>query len=263
MARRPSIGHQKIEIRRIKSKNARQVCFSKRRTGLFKKASELAILCGVELAIVVFSPGRKPYSFGHPSVQAILERFDPIGQAGRGGVADIGEANRKLAEINRQYGEVRAQLDMEKARKKRLDAAMAKHRAEANPFIAWLEADLRDIGEEELVAFSAALAKVQGALAVSADKVLLNSLNQDLATMVARSSSSGNNQVHLPQQLLANNGVLFDQFGAGINNFYNNSGVDMHMQMMMDMAMPLPVPGLVSSGIETMMHEEFGFLGSY
>ena len=36
------MGRQKIEIRKIESEEARQVCFSKRRAGLFKKASELA-----------------------------------------------------------------------------------------------------------------------------------------------------------------------------------------------------------------------------
>ncbi|KAJ0553238.1 putative transcription factor MADS-type1 family [Helianthus annuus] len=35
------------------------VTFSKRRPGLFKKASELYILCGVEITIVVFSSSQK------------------------------------------------------------------------------------------------------------------------------------------------------------------------------------------------------------
>ncbi|CAN1184727.1 Agamous-like MADS-box protein AGL61 [Linum perenne] len=53
----------------------RQVTFSKRRSGLFKKASELCTLCGVDIAIIVFSPGQKVFSFGHPSIQAIVDRF--------------------------------------------------------------------------------------------------------------------------------------------------------------------------------------------
>ncbi|CAA6657720.1 unnamed protein product [Spirodela intermedia] len=51
------------------------VSFSKRRSGLFKKAAELAILCGAEIAAVVFSPAGKPFSFGHPSVEAIADRL--------------------------------------------------------------------------------------------------------------------------------------------------------------------------------------------
>ena len=80
---------------------ARRVCFSKRRGGLFKKASELAIMCGAEVAAVVISPTRtKVFSFGHPSAKAIIERFAPtgLGAASRGG-AGAGEDNRHLAEI--------------------------------------------------------------------------------------------------------------------------------------------------------------------
>lgn len=69
------MGRRKIEIAMVKKPEARQVTFSKRRMGLFKKANELSILCGTKIVIVVFSPGNKPYSFGHPSVDAIASKF--------------------------------------------------------------------------------------------------------------------------------------------------------------------------------------------
>ncbi|KAK7398986.1 hypothetical protein VNO78_10161 [Psophocarpus tetragonolobus] len=69
------MGRRKIEITEVKDPNTKQVTFSKRRTGLFKKANELSILCKAEVAIVVFSPGNKPYSFGHPSVDVVAEKF--------------------------------------------------------------------------------------------------------------------------------------------------------------------------------------------
>ncbi|KAH0464097.1 hypothetical protein IEQ34_006883 [Dendrobium chrysotoxum] len=68
-------GRKKIEIKLIEKEENRQVCFSKRRQGLFKKASELSILCGAEVAAVVFSPAGKPYFFGNPSVDHVLRRF--------------------------------------------------------------------------------------------------------------------------------------------------------------------------------------------
>ncbi|PKU63158.1 agamous-like MADS-box protein AGL62 [Dendrobium catenatum] len=68
-------GRRKIEIKRIEEEQKRQVCFSKRRQGLFKKASELSTLCGVEVAVVVFSPAGKPYFFGQPSVDHVLNHF--------------------------------------------------------------------------------------------------------------------------------------------------------------------------------------------
>ncbi|KAJ3708409.1 hypothetical protein LUZ61_012114 [Rhynchospora tenuis] len=70
-----SMGRQKIAIERIQKEDARQVCFSKRRVGLFKKAHELSVLCGAHLAVLVFSPAKKPYSFGHPSVPQVIERY--------------------------------------------------------------------------------------------------------------------------------------------------------------------------------------------
>ncbi|OVA16555.1 Transcription factor [Macleaya cordata] len=73
--RKPSMGRQKIEIKRIEKRNARQVAFSKCRVGLFKKASEHCTLCGAETAVIVFSPAEKSYSFCHPSVDTIVDRY--------------------------------------------------------------------------------------------------------------------------------------------------------------------------------------------
>ncbi|XP_030514177.1 agamous-like MADS-box protein AGL29 [Rhodamnia argentea] len=69
------MGRRKIEIAMVTDSCTRQVTFSKRRTGLFKKANELAILCAVQIAIIVFSPGGKPFSFGHPNVESLVHRF--------------------------------------------------------------------------------------------------------------------------------------------------------------------------------------------
>ena len=59
MVKKPSKGHRKIEISKIPKKNHLQVTFSKHRSGLFKKASELCTLSGANVAIIVFSPIRK------------------------------------------------------------------------------------------------------------------------------------------------------------------------------------------------------------
>ncbi|XP_062093391.1 agamous-like MADS-box protein AGL29 [Humulus lupulus] len=69
------MGRRKIEMEMVKDSSCRQVTFSKRRTGLFKKANELATLCGAEVGILVFSPGGKPFSFGNPNVRYITDRF--------------------------------------------------------------------------------------------------------------------------------------------------------------------------------------------
>ncbi|KAM7524292.1 hypothetical protein LguiA_014194 [Lonicera macranthoides] len=55
------MGRGKIEIRRIDNSTNRQVTFSKRRSGLLKKAKELAILCDAEVGVIIFSSTGKLY----------------------------------------------------------------------------------------------------------------------------------------------------------------------------------------------------------
>ena len=57
-----------------------RLTFSKRRSGIYKKASELATLTGSEIAILVFSQSGKPFSFGHPSIEAVANRFVGLNQ---------------------------------------------------------------------------------------------------------------------------------------------------------------------------------------
>jgi hypothetical protein len=53
----------RVELRRIEDRVSRQVRFSKRRAGLFKKAFELSLLCDAEVALIVFSPAGKLYEY--------------------------------------------------------------------------------------------------------------------------------------------------------------------------------------------------------
>ncbi|OMO85381.1 Transcription factor, MADS-box [Corchorus capsularis] len=70
------MGRGKVELKRIEDKSSRQVTFSKRKNGLIKKARELAVLCDVELALVIFSPRGKLYQFSSgESLRKILERY--------------------------------------------------------------------------------------------------------------------------------------------------------------------------------------------
>ncbi|XP_073059620.1 agamous-like MADS-box protein AGL29 [Primulina eburnea] len=72
---RKSLGRRKIEMKLIADENARVVTFSKRRNGLFKKATELSTLCGAKIAIIVFSPCKRAYSFGSPNVDYVTDQF--------------------------------------------------------------------------------------------------------------------------------------------------------------------------------------------
>ncbi|KAI9079268.1 hypothetical protein K1719_038753 [Acacia pycnantha] len=67
---------KKIEIKKIDNITARQVTFSKRRRGLFKKAKELATLCDAEIGLIVFSSTGKLYDYASSSMQQVTQRHD-------------------------------------------------------------------------------------------------------------------------------------------------------------------------------------------
>nr|XP_017256371.1 PREDICTED: agamous-like MADS-box protein AGL62 [Daucus carota subsp. sativus] len=70
-----SKGRQKIVMAKMSKESNLKVTFSKRRSGLFKNASELSTLCGVEIAIIVFSPRKIVFSFGYSNVEQIFDKF--------------------------------------------------------------------------------------------------------------------------------------------------------------------------------------------
>ncbi|KAI9177606.1 hypothetical protein LWI28_017229 [Acer negundo] len=67
---------QKIEIKKIDNTSARQVTFSKRRRGLFKKAHELSTLCDAEIALIVFSSTGKLSEYSSSSVKQVIEKYN-------------------------------------------------------------------------------------------------------------------------------------------------------------------------------------------
>nr|ABK21698.1 unknown [Picea sitchensis] len=69
------MAREKIEIKRRANASARQVTFSKRRRGLFKKAQELSILCEADVALVVFSSTGKLYDYSSSSMKVILDQY--------------------------------------------------------------------------------------------------------------------------------------------------------------------------------------------
>lgn len=66
------MGRGKIVIRRIDNSTSRQVTFSKRRSGLLKKARELSILCDAEVGLIIFSSTEKLYDFASTRFGQIL-----------------------------------------------------------------------------------------------------------------------------------------------------------------------------------------------
>jgi hypothetical protein len=55
----------KTVIEKIESTTSRQVTFSKRKSGLFKKAKELGILCDAQVGVVLFSNTGRLYEYSN------------------------------------------------------------------------------------------------------------------------------------------------------------------------------------------------------
>ncbi|XP_013635570.1 PREDICTED: agamous-like MADS-box protein AGL62 isoform X1 [Brassica oleracea var. oleracea] len=112
-------GRRKIQIVKMEKDSDLQVTYSKRRQGLFKKASELCTLCGVEIGILVFSPGRKVFSFGNPDVRYVFNRFK-IYHQNPFQLTEFGPS-ATIRDLNSILSQELVKLEKEKARRKILE----------------------------------------------------------------------------------------------------------------------------------------------
>ncbi|XP_054795060.1 MADS-box protein SVP-like isoform X2 [Prosopis cineraria] len=91
------MAREKIKIKKIDNVTARQVTFSKRRRGLFKKASELAVLCDAEVGLIVFSSTGKLFEFCNSSTKDMITRYNQYSHA-------INQQDRPSLELQLENG---------------------------------------------------------------------------------------------------------------------------------------------------------------
>nr|XP_018628470.1 truncated transcription factor CAULIFLOWER A-like isoform X2 [Nicotiana tomentosiformis] len=78
------MGRGRVQLKRIENKISRQVTFSKRRSGLLKKANEISVLCDADVALIVFSTKGKLFEYSsESSMENILERYESYSYAER------------------------------------------------------------------------------------------------------------------------------------------------------------------------------------
>lgn len=167
---RPSKGRQRIEIRRIEDAGRLEVTFSKRKSGLQKKASELFLLCGSPVALVVFSPGKKAFALGTPSVDHVLRRYAPIPGEEEdckllAVLQDTDDASAaadraEMEAIVRRTEETKARSATEKARMDAIGKTVRQTAAMAGRKF-WWEADADKLGEAELPEFANVLRRLR------------------------------------------------------------------------------------------------------
>ncbi|XP_026406184.1 agamous-like MADS-box protein AGL61 [Papaver somniferum] len=102
MARKPSMGKQKIEIKRIRNENTRQVTVSKRKGGIFKKAHELGTLCGAHVAVIIDSPAGQPYSYINS--ETVMDRY-LSGDTRTPTPPVMPHREARILELNKEYSE--------------------------------------------------------------------------------------------------------------------------------------------------------------
>lgn len=69
------MGRRKIEIQPLTDDRNRTVTFVKRKAGLFKKAHELAVLCQVDLAVIIVGANNKVYEFSSVDTKELLDCY--------------------------------------------------------------------------------------------------------------------------------------------------------------------------------------------
>ncbi|EPS61135.1 hypothetical protein M569_13664 [Genlisea aurea] len=100
------MGRSKLPIKKIENTTNRQVTFSKRRYGLIKKAYEIAILCDIDLALIMLSPsGRLSHFSGRKRVEDVIYRYVNLSDRDREWIVPNKE------EIQKQIIEMQHQLE--------------------------------------------------------------------------------------------------------------------------------------------------------
>ncbi|KAF8776383.1 hypothetical protein HU200_003619 [Digitaria exilis] len=230
MKRKKTMGRQKIEIKPIKCIDARNVCFSKRRHGLFKKASELCALTGAHLAIIVFSPAGKPYSFGQPSVDALIDGYlDPGSYVAATSEAEAAAQAAVLSENHGECERLEKAIEEEARRRTALDAAARAAGVDDDDKV-------RGSGMPELVAMLAALERVQAeADAVKRAYEIFAAEEAAAAIMMqqqyASTTDAGGDAVQF--QYSSGAGGAFTADGGGAGSSSHQEDMDLKLQMMM------------------------------
>ncbi|KAK8315062.1 hypothetical protein V6Z11_D01G212900 [Gossypium hirsutum] len=154
---------------KIKYESNLQVTFSKRRSDLFKKASEPCTLCGVEIAIRVFSSGNKVFSFGHPDVENILNVY-VHNTKDTSPTRQLIEAhhNAIILRLNAQLNEMMSQMEAQKKRGEELDK-MRKASQEQN----WWESPIEELSLPQLQFLRSAMAELKKIMQREAEQLII------------------------------------------------------------------------------------------
>ncbi|KAK7392712.1 hypothetical protein VNO78_21158 [Psophocarpus tetragonolobus] len=189
-------GRQKIEMKKISNERKLRVAFSKRRTGIVKKASELATLCGVDLAVIMFSPSNQVFSFGTPNVESVIQRYmarepHPII------THDLNQTycTEDEAELRAELNRLNEQIAAEKKRKKHLNQML---KASRENF--WWATPIKKMNKAQLENYKKLLDEVKACLTNKREKLLFEKTLTKLSSQffAGEGSSSSADKTNTP-----------------------------------------------------------------
>ncbi|CAJ2638000.1 agamous-like MADS-box protein AGL62 [Trifolium pratense] len=161
-------GRQKIEIKKISNERSMQVAFSKRRNGLFQKAYELFTLCGAYVALIIFSPSGKVFSFGNPDLYTVIDRYfsrvPPVNNNIRQFIEGFPSTN--VRDLNAQLTQANDALDREKKRGDDLS-----HICKMIEDPSWWASPIDEMNKDQLELLKKALEELNKNVAEPADRL--------------------------------------------------------------------------------------------
>ncbi|KAG4205887.1 hypothetical protein ERO13_A04G128700v2 [Gossypium hirsutum] len=219
-------GRQKIPIKKLENESSRQVTFSKRRTGLFKKAIELCILCNCNIGIIVFSPKGKPFCFGHPDIDTILERYLSKNPNHDDGLMMSGDDIAPcLEEFNEEIRETLEKLEEEKKRSKEIQKENEERKMKG--LFWWDDPIDNNMGIEELEAYAKALEELRNNVANRASALMEDVFAMSTAMTVANPDGMGNSFAVQNSGFAVGDIGGYGDFNLGVEGFNFGNGHDL------------------------------------
>jgi hypothetical protein len=225
-------GRQKIEMKKMSNESNLQVTFSKRRSGLFKKASELSTLCGVDVALLVFSPSKKVFSFGNPDIDTVINRYLSRVPLQNNSTMQFIESHRNanLNDLNAQLTQINDTMENER---KHADELSLLRKATEAQF--WWACPYDGMNMAELELLKKALEELKKLVAQHANGLAIQGATQMLPFFVGNASSSNIPPYHQPNPQHAQvfppqyfQNPMFEPHLFGFNNMGGGGGYGPH-----------------------------------
>jgi len=208
-------GRQRIEMKKLDG-SKQQVTFSKRRTGLFKKAGELCVLCGAEVAVIVFSEKKgKRFCFGHPDVETVLNRY--LSSKNGNTFPQPFKKYVPVDEFTRQNAEAEKELEIEKERMAEIEEAKKKKNNVGNEDLGfwWDEPLDENMGLEELHHYTRALQEARRKVAARVEEMMVMRIYSSVSPM----ETGVGDHAFVNQNLEGGNGDIGGGFFGSHGNF--------------------------------------------